>query len=69
MVNTLLRERRAAATAAPSVAVCTALSAFGDAIALIDPAARVVRWTSPAWHRLPPQVGVGSLAAPARCSG
>ena len=62
MVNTLLRERRATMPAAPA-AVCTALAAFGDAVALVDPAARVVCWTSPAWHRLLPQMVAGTTLA------
>ena len=63
-MNTLLHDRRSTPTTAPApVAVCTALAAFGDAVALVDAAARVVRWTSPAWQRLLPELGVGTTLA------
>jgi two-component system sensor histidine kinase DctS len=62
MVNALGRERRTSPPVAP-VAVCAALAAFGDAVALVDPAARVVRWTSPAWLRLLPSTAAGATTA------
>jgi hypothetical protein len=62
MLNTLARPGRASAGHAPAE-LCTALAAFGDAVALVDPAARVVRWTSPAWQRLLPALGAGATLA------
>jgi signal transduction histidine kinase len=39
---------------------CAALGAFGDALALIDGRARVVRWTSDAWLALHPRLEAGT---------
>jgi two-component system sensor histidine kinase DctS len=42
---------------------CAALAQLGDAVALVDRRARRVRWTSPAWLALLPELGAGTPLA------
>ena len=40
--------------------LCAGLAQFGDAVALLDLRTRKVRWTSPAWLTLLPELGAGT---------
>ncbi len=64
------RGRNAAAAAplalppeSPLAEVCAAQAAFGDAVALIDRRAKLLRWTSAAWLALQPELGPGTTLA------
>jgi len=46
--------------AAPCADPCAALTAFGDAAALLDVRSRSLRWASPAWLALKPALGTGT---------
>ena len=47
----------------PPAALCKALSALGDAVAVLDPHSQCLCWASPAWLDLQPRLGVGSSLA------
>ncbi|EHR71418.1 histidine kinase [Burkholderiales bacterium JOSHI_001] len=47
----------------PPAGVCAALSALGDAVAVLDPHSQCLCWASPAWLDLQPGLGVGSPVA------
>jgi signal transduction histidine kinase len=54
-----MRVTQAISISAPPPQACEALAQLGDAIALIDRRARKLRWASPAWMTLLPEVGAG----------
>jgi len=54
------RASQAISITAPPPEACEALAQLGDAVALIDRRARKVRWTSPAWLTLVPELGAGT---------
>jgi len=72
------RATQAISITAPPPEACEALAQMGDAVALIDRRARRLRWTSPAWLKLLPEMGAGASLealeqalpglAPARCA-
>jgi signal transduction histidine kinase len=54
------RATQAISITAPPPEACEALAQMGDAVALIDRRARKLRWTSPAWLKLLPEMGAGT---------
>jgi two-component system sensor kinase FixL len=54
------RATQAISITAPPPEACEALAQMGDAVALIDRRAHKLRWTSPAWLKLLPEVGAGA---------
>ena len=54
------RATQAISITAPPPEACEALAQLGDAVALIDRRALKVRWTSPAWLKLMPDLGAGT---------
>jgi len=55
-----VRATQAISTTAPPPEACEALAQLGDALALIDRRALKLRWTSPAWLTLLPEVAAGA---------
>jgi len=54
------RATQAISITAPPPEACDALAQLGDAVALIDRRALKLRWTSPAWLKLVPELGAGT---------
>jgi len=54
------RATQAISITAPPPEACEALAQMGDAIALFDRRASKLRWTSPAWLKLMPELGAGT---------
>jgi len=54
------RTTQAISLTAPPPQACEALAQLGDAIALIDRRACKLRWTSPAWLKLLPEMSAGT---------
>src|SRR5262245_42538471 len=54
------RATQAISITAPPPEACDALAQMGDAVALIDRRAQKLRWTSPAWLTLLPEIGAGT---------
>jgi len=65
MLTTLNRPSNASLNIdeSPPAELCAAVSAFGDAVALVDRAAMRLRWTSRGWKVLWPTLGAGSTLA------